>query len=130
MDDQNNEYYQQEMNRRNLMGEEEVKKSNPIKIVYGIIGFIAPIIGLILFIVFKNTNKEYSKASGTGALLGFFFGWVISLIFSLLFNAFVNTAELQTKCNDLGENYKLEKLDDGWGCRDALTNEIIRIKEN
>ena len=46
----------------------------------------------------------------------------------------------ENQCNKSRRNFKFllgshvwlnsEKLDDGWGCRDALTNEIIRIKEN
>jgi hypothetical protein len=38
-------------------------------IIWGIVGFFVPLAGLVLFLVWKNTNPEQAKASGIGALI-------------------------------------------------------------
>ncbi len=37
-------------------------------IIYGILGFIMPVLGLILYLALKNTKPKSSKAAGIGAL--------------------------------------------------------------
>ena len=54
------------------------------KFGWGVLGFFIPLVGLILFLVWKNDKKKAAKASGIGALIGFGLG----LIFSILFFVF------------------------------------------
>lgn len=53
------------------------------KFGWGILGFLLPIVGLILFLAWKNNKKKAAKASGIGALVGF----ILSLIGLILFFA-------------------------------------------
>ena len=44
---------------------------------WGVLGFLIPIVGLILFLVWKDKKPSASKAAGIGALIGF----VLNIIF-------------------------------------------------
>ena len=52
-----------------------------VNFVYGIIGFLFPLIGLILFIVFKESNPQGSKYAGTGALVKVILAVIVYLLF-------------------------------------------------
>ncbi|MCI8367391.1 MAG: hypothetical protein HFJ66_07310 [Eggerthellaceae bacterium] len=43
-------------------------------------GFLIPLVGLILFLVWKDTKPKTAKAAGIGALVGV----IVSVIFSIL----------------------------------------------
>lgn len=45
---------------------------------WGILGFFFPLVGLILFLVWKNTKPKCAKVAGMGALIGF----CLNLVFS------------------------------------------------
>ena len=49
----------------------EVKEDENASFGWAALGFFVPIVGLILFFVFMNSNKKVSKLSGIGALVGF-----------------------------------------------------------
>ena len=51
---------------------------------WGVLGFFFPIVGLILFLVWKNNRKAASKASGIGALVGFILGLISTILFFVL----------------------------------------------
>lgn len=57
----------------------EKKKTN---IGWGILGFFIPIVGLILFLVWKKNKRESAKAAGVGALIGVIFS-ILSLVISI-----------------------------------------------
>ena len=38
--------------------------------LWGLLGFCIPIVGLVLFLVWKDTKPKTSKAAGIGALVG------------------------------------------------------------
>ena len=46
---------------------------------WGVLGFFLPLVGLILFLVWKETKPKASKSSGMGALIGFVASFVIFL---------------------------------------------------
>lgn len=46
-----------------------------------VLGFCFPIIGFILYLVWKDTKPISSKQSGKGALIGFIVGFVCSVIY-------------------------------------------------
>lgn len=47
---------------------------------YGILGFIIPIVGLILFLTWKNEQPKNAKIAGKGALISI----IISIIFYII----------------------------------------------
>ncbi len=52
-----------------------------------LLGFFIPIVGLILYLVWKETSPSKAKAAGYGALIGFvisLFGGLIAGIFALI----------------------------------------------
>ena len=51
--------------------------------LWGIIGFVVPIVGLILYLVWKDTNPNQAKAAGIGALIYACIVIAIGLLFSL-----------------------------------------------
>lgn len=49
---------------------------------WGLLGFCIPIVGLILFLVWKDTKPKTAKAAGKGALISVIF-WIV--VYVLLF---------------------------------------------
>ena len=49
-------------------------------IIFGIIGFFIPIVGLVLFLSWKSTYEKCSKAAGIGALIKILFYLAIFLL--------------------------------------------------
>lgn len=47
---------------------------------WGVLGFFIPLVGLILFLVWKKDRPKASKSSGIGALSGFI-TWLVFYIF-------------------------------------------------
>ena len=56
----------------------EEKKGN---FGWAVLGFFFPLIGLILFLVWKNNRKSDSKMAGMGALVSV----ILSIVFSVIF---------------------------------------------
>lgn len=52
-----------------LLKKEKVDDSSDLFVLWGILGFFAPIVGLILFLVWKDEKPKDAKASGIGALI-------------------------------------------------------------
>ena len=77
-----NSYFCQECGTK--IGIPEEKISNGAKFGWGVLGFFFPIIGLILYCVWKGTKKEASKASGIGALIGFCLNILITILYFIL----------------------------------------------
>lgn len=48
-----------------------------------ILGFIIPLVGLILFFVWSQTRPKSAKMSGLGALVGFLCGILFSVIYTV-----------------------------------------------
>lgn len=44
--------------------------------LWGLLGFCIPLVGLILFLIWKDTKPKTSKAAGVGALASVIFGVV------------------------------------------------------
>lgn len=47
---------------------------------WGVLGCCLPIVGLVLYIVWKDTKPKSGKKAGIGALIGFILGTVIPLM--------------------------------------------------
>jgi len=52
---------------------------------WGFLGFCIPIVGLILFLVWKNDRPLTAKAAGIGALIGFIINLITSIIYIAVF---------------------------------------------
>ncbi len=55
---------------------------------WGILGFFFPIVGLILFLVWKDQKPITAKSAGIGALVGFISSFVISTITSIFYASY------------------------------------------
>ena len=65
----------------------EVDQSSDHSFLWGLLGFFVPIVGLILFLVWREEKPEDSKAAGIGALVrvGLIFVTIIICFFVLLY---------------------------------------------
>ena len=54
---------------------------------FAILGFLIPLVGLILYLVNKDTAPLKAKSAGKGALVGF----CVSLVFSIIYGAVVGS---------------------------------------
>lgn len=59
---------------------------------FGILGFFFPLIGLILYLVWKNQTPLKAKSAGQGALIGFIIGIVIVVFYSILSAVLIGSA--------------------------------------
>ena len=51
---------------------------------WGVLGFFFPIVGLILFLVWKGTKPRCAKKAGIGALIGVIVEFVLGIILGIL----------------------------------------------
>lgn len=58
---------------------------------FAVIGFIIPIVGLILFLVYEGKKPKRAKAAGKGALIGFITKIVVSIILTILYVVFASS---------------------------------------
>lgn len=61
---------------------------------WGFLGFLIPLVGLILFLVWKDTKPKTAKAAGIGALVSVILSVVLSIImvaFSVVMAASLST---------------------------------------
>ena len=58
---------------------------------YAILGFLIPLVGLILYFVWKDSMPLRAKSVGKGALVGFITGVVISVIYAVAVGAMIGS---------------------------------------
>lgn len=56
---------------------------------WGLLGFCIPLVGLILFLVWKQEKPLTAKALGIGALIGFIINVISYIILSIVFKEFM-----------------------------------------
>ena len=54
---------------------------------FAILGFLIPLVGLILYLVNKDTAPLKAKSAGKGALIGF----IVSMVFSIIYGAILGS---------------------------------------
>ena len=54
---------------------------------FGLLSFIFPIVGLILFIIWKDSMPKRAKSAGIGAIVGVIAGIVLSILLTVLISA-------------------------------------------
>ena len=88
---------------------------------WAVLGFFIPLVGLILFLVWKNDRHGDAKMAGMGALISVIVSIVLTAIIGVVFYTIVWPAlhfELvQQTCNTYGEGYTAKNEgDDHWYC--------------
>ena len=66
---------------------EEDKKSPG----FGVLGFFFPLIGLILYCVWKDKTPLKAKSAGKGALIGFCVSLVVSIIYGVMLGSMIGS---------------------------------------
>lgn len=59
---------------------------------FGILGFFFPLIGLILYLVWKDQTPLKAKSAGKGALIGVIISIVIGVIYGIVAAALIGSA--------------------------------------
>ncbi len=73
--DQSTNAYNYQSNHERNYNKEDLEPSTG----YAILGFFIPIVGLILYLVWKSEKPGPSKSAGTGALIGFIIGFILMM---------------------------------------------------
>lgn len=71
------------------------QKSNIDPIAWAVLGFFVPVAGLILFLIWKDSQPEDAKAAGKGALISVIVSAAIGLISILIMFAVIPLAASQ-----------------------------------
>lgn len=58
---------------------------------WGVLGFFIPIVGLILFLVWRDEHPARSKGAGIGALIGVCLSVVTGILWGIIFSAMLST---------------------------------------
>jgi hypothetical protein len=87
---------------------------------FAILGFIIPIVGLILFLIYEGKKPKRAKLAGKGALIGFITRIVLSIILVILYVVFAATLFTNIS-NDIESNI----LAIGDAFREETTDEIL-----
>ena len=64
---------------------EKQDNSSDVFVLWGVLGFFVPIVGLILFLVWKDDKPKDAKASGIGALIRVGLIMITLIIFMFVF---------------------------------------------
>mgnify|MGYP004698122211 CR=1 FL=1 len=59
---------------------------------FAVLGFFFPLVGLILYLVWKSTSPLKAHSCGKGALIGFIVGIVSSVVYAIIVGALVGSA--------------------------------------
>ena len=59
---------------------------------WGVLGFFIPIVGLVLYLVWKDEKPKASKAAGTGALIGAITLIVLVILYVVFIFSIIGTA--------------------------------------
>lgn len=100
-------------------------------LIWGVLGFMFPILGLILYLVWKDSKPADAKIAGKGALICVFVEMGISLIAVLLFGASWGTVQdsvVERTCKTYGDTYEPVKKSGKWYCKDTVSGETIMLE--
>lgn len=68
------------------------QKADSSSVGFGILSFFFPIVGLILFLVWKGETPRKAKSCGIGALIGVIFNIVVSICYAVIIVSYLGTA--------------------------------------
>lgn len=58
---------------------------------FAVLGFFLPIIGLILYLVWKDKTPKKARSAGKGALIGFCVGIAFSVIYAIILGSMLGS---------------------------------------
>ena len=56
---------------------------------FAVLGFLIPIVGLILYLVYQDSSPLKAKSAGKGALIGFIVSIVMGIIFGVIYGVLI-----------------------------------------
>ena len=59
---------------------------------FALLGFFIPIVGLILYLINKDSAPQKARSAGRGALIGFIVGIVFSVIYGAIIGSMIGSA--------------------------------------
>ena len=100
---------------------------------WGVLGFFIPLVGLILYLMWKDTRKGDAKKAGIGAIVGSVASIVVPIIISGVFYLIIwpsiQSSLVDQTCKTYGTEYKAVRTEIGntdqynWCCcKDGSTN--------
>lgn len=72
-----------------MCGVKQASNDDDYSILWLLISFIIPIIGIVLWIVWKDEKPESAKMAGYGALASIIVGAVATIMYFVFFNAVI-----------------------------------------
>ncbi len=66
-------------------------KSDTAAFGFGVLGYFVPVVGLILWLVWKDERPKRAKASGIGALVSVIINAVCGIIWGVIFSGMIAT---------------------------------------
>ena len=79
-------------NQNNMNATPNNQKADSSSVGFGILSFFFPIVGLILFLVWKGETPRKAKSCGIGALIGVIFNIVVSICYAVIIVSYLETA--------------------------------------
>lgn len=70
----------------------KVEKSDTSAFGFGVLGFFFPIVGLVLWLVWKDERPKRAKAAGIGALASVVFNVILVIVWGIIFSTVMMTA--------------------------------------
>ncbi len=83
--------------------------------IWSIVGFLFPIIGIILFCIWNSNKKKNAKMSIIGACIGI----ALQVLFYLVGWPLIQKAIVENTCQTYGEEYHAYKSKYNWCCKNS-----------
>lgn len=85
-------------------------KEDKVSIGFNILSFFFPIVGLIMFLVYKNETPRRAKSIGMSAIIGYIVINVLSVLFAIWLNFFIIKHDNIHRYNDYryDKNYRYD----------------------
>ena len=58
---------------------------------FAVLGFLFPIVGLILYLVYQDNSPLKAKSAGKGALVGFITSVVLGIVFGVIYGVLIGS---------------------------------------
>ncbi len=75
-----------------------VKGKDESSIGYALLGFFIPIVGLILFLMWKEEYPLRAKSAGKGALVSVIVSVVLGIIYGVILGSLIGSMTISTPC--------------------------------
>ena len=98
---------------------------------YAVLGFFIPLVGLLLFLIWRKTRPGDAKKAGIGALVNVILQ-VVLVIFAIIYYSVmwpsVQQSIVDQTCLEYGSNYKAVKTGNTWYCENTVTGQRIELE--